>query len=103
MHSFYRPVEDLLDGLVFYIPFSPGKESLTTSQRQRFLRLSYLSSSVTLFCCTCLDAAGKKKKIRHFSRLLKSCWEGEIIAFPPKFLDYDVLVSFFFNVDECTY
>lgn len=38
----------------------------------------------------------EKKKIRHFSRLLKSCWEGEIIAFPPKFLDYDVLVSFFF-------
>lgn len=37
---------------------------------------------------------GKKKK-RHFSRLMKLCWEGWIIAFPKRFLDSDVLLFFF--------
>lgn len=50
--------------------------------------------SFAVFKVMCSNAAGKKKK-RHFSRLMKPCWEGWIIAFPKRFLDSDVLLFFF--------
>lgn len=50
--------------------------------------------SFAVFKVMCSNAAGKKKK-RHFSRLMKLCWEGWIIAFPKRFLDSDVLLFFF--------
>lgn len=43
---------------------------------------------------TCFDAAWKKKKNRHLSKHMKSCWEGWITAFPQRFLDYDALFFF---------